>query len=616
MALSDGEVARIIQALETRGYIVQRRGEGGGGGKVVLEEKYFRRIDKYSGEPGKWQEWLFNVCVAISSVSSECVVAMEEIVKKAGEVKDVTTIEVNRVIRDKFGSELFGVLCSLTAGEANVVVRSVVQKGAGYCGFAALCLLSQRFNPKTPARILQFLSVILSPTPVKDVRLLERAVEEWELKRGTLKVEFGEELSDNIAVAILTSMIPRDLQDVVFQMGHAGQVLKYAAVRDKVMSIASHRAQMAVPTPMDIGHVGELDHDHLSHWEELEVDAVGKVGSCLRCGGWGHYVRDCPTPPEAKGSKGKGKSKGEFLNSWAKGGVKGGGKGPSKGSFPGKGDFGQAKGLKGVGKGAGYQGTCWRCGAVGHKAAECTSWQQISEVAESTEPQDVASVGGVWMIGQVTRQVAEEVHQKKGEADFMRKEASTPLVPLEHGEWRTVAGHWKPRTPALQRDSVAITRGRFGVLDICPVEAAEAHMDVAAEICGAQTEITVDSAADESVCPHGWAEQFGTTPVSKGQELKLLNASGGKINHYGSRQVAFHPQATGGRVLGVGFEVTDVKKPLMAVSRICEKGNVVQFGPEAHHNFIQNISSGEKLFMTRRGNSYVLRGELASVNPF
>ena len=55
-------------------------------------------------------------------------------------------------------------------------------------------MLSQRVNPKTLARILQFLSVILSPAPVKDVRLLERAVEEWELKRGKLKVEFDEEL--------------------------------------------------------------------------------------------------------------------------------------------------------------------------------------------------------------------------------------------------------------------------------------------------------------------------------------------------------------------------------------------------------------------------------------
>ena len=96
----------------------------------MLEEKYFRRIDKYSGELGKWQEWLFNVFVAVSGVSSECVVAMEEIVKTAGEVKDVMTIEVDQAIRDKFGSELFGVLCSLTAGEANVVVSCACSASA------------------------------------------------------------------------------------------------------------------------------------------------------------------------------------------------------------------------------------------------------------------------------------------------------------------------------------------------------------------------------------------------------------------------------------------------------------------------------------------------------
>ena len=154
------------------------------------------------------------------------------------------------------------------------------------------------------------------------------------------------------------------------------------------------------------------------------------------------------------------------------------------------------------------------------------------------------------------------------------------------------------------------------MLDVCPVELDDIGRDNAIDVCGVRTEITVDSAADESVCPRGWAEQFGIAPVSSGQELKLVNASGGRINHYGSRKVAFQPDAAGGRLLGVGFEVTDVKKPLMAVSRICEKGNVVQFGPKPQNNFIQNIVSGEKLFMKRRGNSYVLQGELADTNPF
>ena len=128
-----------------------------------------------------------------------------------------------------------------------------------------------------------------------------------------------------------------------------------------------------------------------------------------------------------------------------------------------------------------------------------------------------------------------------------------------------------------------------------------------------RTDITVDSAADEPVCPHDWAHQFGTEPSRK--QLKLVNASGGPIAHYGARQVAFQPDAAT-RILGVGFEVTDVKKPLLSVKRICEKGNTVHFGPDDGDNYIQNVANGEKLPLQRKGNSQVLRGALVCPNPF
>ena len=88
-------------------------------------------------------------------------------------------------------------------------------------------------QPVTPSWILQFLGAVINPMPVKDVRLLERAVEEWEIKVGKLRVEFNEEFSDNVKVAIITGMIPRDLQDMVFQMGRAGESLKYRDVRER-----------------------------------------------------------------------------------------------------------------------------------------------------------------------------------------------------------------------------------------------------------------------------------------------------------------------------------------------------------------------------------------------
>ena len=58
------------------------------------------------------------------------------------------------------------------------------------------------------------------------------------------------------------------------------------------------------------------------------------------------------------------------------------------------------------------------------------------------------------------------------------------------------------------------------------------------EVCfvgGNHTEITVDSGAEESVCPWDWGSQFETKPVDKWMNFK--NASGGFIEHYGKRDV-------------------------------------------------------------------------------
>ena len=59
-------------------------------------------------------------------------------------------------------------------------------------------------------------------------------------------------------------------------------------------------------------------------------------------------------------------------------------------------------------------------------------------------------------------------------------------------------------------------------------------MDVAF-VGGEKTEITVDSGAEESVCPWEWGSQFPTLPADKW--LQFRNASGGFMEHYGKREV-------------------------------------------------------------------------------
>ena len=55
---------------------------------------------------------------------------------------------------------------------------------------------------------------------------------------------------------------------------------------------------------------------------------------------------------------------------------------------------------------------------------------------------------------------------------------------------------------------------------------------------------------------------------------------------------------------------------MLVVFRICEKGNVVQFGPQAEDNFIKNVQTNEKVFTRRKRISYVTEGELANLSPF
>jgi len=57
------------------------------------------------------------------------------------------------------------------------------------------------------------------------------------------------------------------------------------------------------------------------------------------------------------------------------------------------------------------------------------------------------------------------------------------------------------------------------------------------------------------------------------------------------------------------FQVTDVKKPLVAVTRICEKGNRVCFGPNEADNYIQSVRSGDQIYMRKQRGSFVIDGQ-------
>ena len=46
----------------------REEGGKGGHGRVVLDEKYFRRCDKFDGTPAKFKSWVFDLITAVGSV--------------------------------------------------------------------------------------------------------------------------------------------------------------------------------------------------------------------------------------------------------------------------------------------------------------------------------------------------------------------------------------------------------------------------------------------------------------------------------------------------------------------------------------------------------------------
>ena len=130
--------------------------------------------------------------------------------------------------------------------------------------------------------------------------------------------------------------------------------------------------------------------------------------------------------------------------------------------------------------------------------------------------------------------------------------------------------------------------------------------------------IAIDSAAAESVCPVNWAEQFEVKPCKPGTEQTFVNASGGNIKHHGEKKVALLTENSDGKQkkIGLPFQACDVKRPLAAVRRICEKGNIVQFGPGEKDNFIMNVTTKEKILLKQERGQYVMEASLSTDSPF
>jgi hypothetical protein len=117
---------------------------------------------------------------------------------------------------------------------------------------------------------------------------------------------------------------------------------------------------------------------------------------------------------------------------------------------------------------------------------------------------------------------------------------------------------------------------------------------------------TVDSGAAETVCKKSDAADFPTIYGGSESLTKYIMPNGEIVENDGDVKV----KTAEGEKFIVRTQLTDVRKPLMSVSKVCDEGNIVVF--KQNGGYIQSEKTGKKTSFSREGNVYALEMDLIS----
>ncbi len=474
----------------------------------------------------------------------------------------------------KHSGELFGVLVALTDGEAkSALTELATQSGAVGAddGYQGLLLLQHRFDNQTTSSLLQCFCEVITPAVLK-FKDIVTGIHSWERKIALLETKFNERITENIKLAVLIGMLPKEYQDICIQASCVMEKMTYEKMRDHILNVANQR--LPQPKPMEVDEI-----------DEQEIDAVGNM-LCYNCNKNGHISRNCWQKGGGKGNtKGNpGKGGYQYHYNWNNNWNPKGGKGDTKG---GKGDH---KGEKG------FQGTCFKCGKPGHRSIECKS--TIGEIGKEEIDQCEVSIPSVWYINAVDVvkrapvkpvkiwNMFKVIQEEDPEDDEESDDEPPPLIadgPLEYA----------------RNDGIQVPSGNVGnvgqQLRGLTTYKPEMMEKVEAEYPPGLNPIRPKKLGCPRVARKSWRK------LEKTEEKCVVEQP---INRpSGILDVKWINAVDENQRLKLEFQVADVRNSLLAVIDVCKKGNEICFGPHDDDNFIRNKETGDKIMLRNKKRS-------------
>ena len=246
------------------------------------------------------------------------------------------------------------------------------------------------------------------------------------------------------------------------------------------------------------------------------------------------------------------------------------------------------------GKGKGYQGTCFQCGKVGHKKAECWAGkggrgtynveEEVEEGCEDHQHPEERPIGGVWLIAGVDTKVQKTTRSRWTKSSPCLTTSSTRLknkfealhreeeqdeedvgkrwilhAPMETKKCGMVFHMTDARRMLASVDKIveAGNKVEFGakkedkfVMNVntgkkifLEKEKGVYTMKVLVESGGRKVKgtIVVDSGASECVMPRSWFPELETMEAKKG--VRFAGANGNDLGNFGRKLIEFSPIA-------------------------------------------------------------------------
>lgn len=601
----------------------------------MVDTRGIGRPPSFDGQDKSWREWRGKVTAylyatdesaeeSLQWVDLQGAVITSDRVRTActSPTGDLDQLGVDKVMA--FSKKLFLILSDVCKGEPFRMVES-----AGYGnGLEAWRVLLRRYASKTPGTKRALLQSLFTMKPATSVETFEALLLNMEemVRRYDGMAEVA--MTEDIKCAILVACCPKDLKEY---LDMSSEDFVYSDLRSKVgtwverkreqqpknlQQMEANNSQRAVPMEVGMAQWGE------DHWYEYPVNAVQDWGGSPDWYTQSQHSADNQLTEEEmsympKGGKAKGKGKGKGRDAWK------GGKGNEKGKGGKGGGKGKGGNEGGTGKGT-YQGHCHWCGIWGHTARYCRQkdaymdeqrrlWAQAGAANVEQEDwcahenkEDAGGIGGLeagapgtWRdlggfeLGSLLRSNRFAALASEGSGDESDDIQNVPC------QVHTVAVQCALNVPKTSpaKDKMPRVTKRSQWVPLSNLELMNLDQE------SQQLDLTIDSGAAEHVIGPDTLPHIPTQP-SEGSKngVHYVTANGTKMANQGEQVIS--AKTCSGQACRFKLQVTNVRRPLMSVGRICDAGHRVVFG--ANGGYIQSVATGERVPFRRDNNVYRL----------